>query len=69
MCTYIAILHYEPRQPAFGELPLWRSINNIPTTALPQLQYANHVRKSVYFLRKIKMADGRFLFFRHMLLG
>ena len=32
-------------------------------------QCANRARKSVYFLRKTKMADGRFLVFRRALLG
>ena len=30
---------------------------------------ANHARKSVYFLRKTKTTDGRFLFFPRSLLG
>ena len=32
-------------------------------------QCANRARKSVYFLRKTKMADGCFLVFRRALLG
>ena len=53
---------------------LWRPVkkrnthDGIPMMALPQ-RCANRARKSVYFLRKPKMADGRFLGFRRALLG
>ena len=45
----------------------------VPTMAFldgtSTIQSANRARKSVYFLRKTKMADGRFLGFRSALLG
>ena len=43
--------------------------DGIPMMVLPQLHCANRARKPVYFLRKTKMADGRFLVFRRALLG
>ena len=44
------------------------SHDGISMVALP-IQCANRARKSVYFLRKTKMAEGRFLVFRRALLG
>ena len=45
----------------------------LPTMAFSMMELpltcANRARKSVYFLRKTKMADGRLLVFRRALLG
>ena len=80
MCTYMqlcvmCVYEYLPLAEAarLGQASTaMRTVNNISTTKLSMelcTVLCCHAGKSVYFLCKTKMEDGRFLVFRCTLLG